>query len=938
MTDACQACGTPLPGDARFCPRCGALSALAPTEERKLVTVLFADLVGSTELGRRLDPERAREVQSGFLETLAAEIASARGQVEKFIGDAVLAVFGIPRVHEDDAVRAVRAGLAIIDAVDRLGQRAGLETTLSVRVGIETGEVAAGQGPAGQLLVTGTAVNAAARLQEAATPGEVLIGETTRLLIGEAAVLGAARSIGARGFDTGLTCHPVTGLARRSVRRTIPIVGRGPELTLLHDALERATRTGRPHLFTVIGEAGMGKSRLIDEFAARLPQDVLMLVGRAESHGATTLGPIADMLRRLTGVAEGEHGERIRRRLREAIAARCAIDGAEELAERLAFILGVPGREHREEAVLLQDAQRAFATLIEALAARGPLVLVLDDIHLARAPVLDLVERFVARKRHASTRALVAVSGRQDLLDDRPAWGSTAWNHTLVRLEPLDAEESDDLVRRAAGGRVSEETAQQVVERSGGNPFFIVETTGMLLDAGGAASDRPPLPPTVQAVVAARLDHLPTELRDLARRTSVFLDSFDLEELALIDPPDRDALSALEEAEVLSTEDGSMRWRFCHQILHDVAYAGLPKRQRLQLHLAVADGLDRTGRPGGADHLERAALASLDLDPTDRTVPDRAAAALLQAGDRARRRMEPRRAVDRFRRALALAGPPAMWGVREARALAGIGEARYWLAEYTQASEALGEAERLGLQTGDAWTLAHALRFLGDVVLNVDADVDRAEVLFARSLQAAEDLGDPQAISRSLLFSGWVPWTRDRFAEAEAIWQRALSIATETGDRWVQARTLTALSVARAEVDDLDAEAAYVERALAVARDLGDQFSIAVAMVQMGRSLRARKRQTEAIPFFTEAAAMFEESGVRWELADALYARGSAYEELGRLDEAETDLRVAVRLCEELGARALARWTTRALARVRGRRDDWDSAAVPAEADDAAVR
>jgi class 3 adenylate cyclase/tetratricopeptide (TPR) repeat protein len=923
MGAMCETCGAELPPEARFCPSCGSqVAGSAATQERKLLTVLFADLVGSTELSRHLDAERARDVLNGFFDAVAAEISSARGQLEKFIGDAVMAVFGLPRVHEEDAVRAVRAGLAIVDRVGRLGQNGSHEAPLQVRVGIETGEAAVGEGPAGQLLVTGAVVNAAARLQTAAAPGEVLVGATTTVLIRDAATLGAARSVRAKGFPDRLVARPVIALARRSVRRTIPLVGRRDELALLRDALDRATRAGRPHLFTVIGDAGMGKSRLVDEFAAVLPEEVVVLTGRGEAHGgATTFGPLADALRRFARISEGAPGDTIRERLAAVIAERCDVDDPVSLARRLAVVLGAGAPEARDDAAGIQDVQRAFVTLVAALAVRAPVVLLFDDLHLARVPVLDLVERLVARRRTAAMRALVVAAGRESLLDDRPTWAGSAWNHTLVRLEPLSSEESGDLARQASGRRLDEHTARHIAERAGGNPFFIIETTGMLLDTPVPDIAHTALPPTVQAVVAARLDRLPTGLRDLARRTSVFLDSFDLEELAFVEKPDLEALAKLEEAEIVVVEDGPARWRFRHQILRDVTYAGLPKRERLRLHLAIADGLDAAGRYGVPDHLERAALAALDLDPSDRTVPDRAADALVVAGDRARRRMEPRRAVDRYQRSLRLSGPREMWGGREARALAGIGEARYWLAEYAQASEALTEAEQLALRIGDDWTLAIALRFLGDVVLNVDSDIDRAEELFTRSLEAAERLGDPPAVSRSLLFAGWVPWRRDRFAEAETLWTRALALGRENRDRWVQSRALTAMSVSRSELDDYTAAATYAQEALRVARDLGDQFSTAVAMVQLGRVLTWQGRQAESLPHFAEAAAIFEEIGARWEYADALYARGRAYEEFHRLAEAEADLRAAVRLAEELGARALVQWASQALVRVAGPRE-----------------
>ena len=283
--------------------------------------------------------------------------------------------------------------------------------------------------------------------------------------------------------------------------------------------------------------------------------------------------------------------------------------------------------------------------------------------------------------------------------------------------------------------------------------------------------------------------------------------------------------------------------------------------------------------------------------------------------------MEGRTAVDRYQRALAMAGPEESWGIREGRVLAGMGEARYWLGEYPAATEALNRAVALGEEHGDAFTLSLALRFLGDLAINVEADVDRAEQLLNRSLQAAEELGDSWAVVRTLLFAGWVPWTRERFDEAEAIWRRALSLV-DPKDRWARVRTLTSLSINRSEMGDLDGAMQLIEEAGALAEETGDQFSIANTAVQKARLLDDLARREESLSWFDRGIAIYSELGARWELADATAARGIAKRELGRLDEAEEDLRYALKISDELGDRQLPGWTWRALARVSERRGD----------------
>jgi class 3 adenylate cyclase/tetratricopeptide (TPR) repeat protein len=929
----CAVCGRTLPEDARFCPNCGALvSTSLGTEERKVVTVLFADLVDSTGLAQRLDAERAREVLGRFYAAATEELQALRGQVEKFIGDAVMAVFGLPQVHEDDAVRAVRAGLAIRDRIGRLSQELGLDEPLTIRVGIESGEAATGVGPSGQMLVTGSVVNAAARLQTAAAPGEVLVGATVHALTQESVSYGEKRDVQAKGFEIALDAYPAHALSTRSVRRTIPFVGRANELTILRDGFSRVSASGRPLLITVLGESGIGKSRLADEFVAGIGTDGTALLGR--SHLATdsaTFAPVATMVRDAAGIDDAHEAERILERLRTLVERWPADDDSvERTVERLALVLGISEGRH-EESAFVQDVRAGFLRLVEGLAAEGPVALVFDDAHTLRPPMLDLIERLGARARRGPGRVLILATGRPQLLEQRPSWGSGAVNHMLLRLDPLSEPDAVELARQSSGGRLDEQEARGVAIRTGGNPFFIVESTGVLLMGGdGAPLASGRVPPTVQAVVASRLDSLPPLQRDLTRRLSVYTDWFDLEGAGLVAPCSVEELHVLEDAEIVVRDESgpptpgpASRWRLRHETLRDVAYASLPKRQRLELHLAIAESLLATGHVSyAAEHLECAAQASKDIAPGDTELPERAAATLAAAGDRARRRMENRSALDYYERSLAMSGAEEGWGVREARVLAGAGESRYWLGEYPAATELLERAVALGTELEDEWTLALAFRFLGDIAINVEANVDRAEELLARSLRAAEGIDEPFAVSRTLLFAGWVPWTRERYEDAEPIWERALALAREHDDRWAEVRALTSLSINHAHMDQYEEATRLIEEAQTVAEAMDDQFSMAVATVQRGRLFGDRGQFEESIAYFDAAIAIFADLGARWELADATAERGISNRELGRLDEAEEDLRQAVRISEELGERQLAGWTWRALARVAEKRGD----------------
>ncbi|HMJ38826.1 MAG TPA: adenylate/guanylate cyclase domain-containing protein, partial [Verrucomicrobiae bacterium] len=731
------------------------MGPLVGTEERKVVTVLFADIVDSTGLGGRLDPERSREVLGQFFGAAAEELMALRGRPEKFIGDAVMAVFGLPHVHEDDALRAIRAGLAIRSRTRRLGQAAGLTVPLEVRIGIESGEAAMGRNPSGQVLVTGLVVNAAARLQTAAQPGQILAGRTTHALTTDSVSYGRRRRIRAKGFNTALDAYPVEGLSTRSARRTIPFVGRTNEQAILDQGLGLATSSGRPVLVTVVGEPGIGKSRLADELAAGVGALVVVLRGQARSYTDTaTFSPAAAIVGDLAGIEVGDPPDKVRGLLRKLVERWSDPSETDRNVQRLSLLFGLA--ERGDETAFVHEVQAGFIAVIDGMARDHPVLLVFEDAHSLQPPMLDLIERLAIPGRRGPRRALILALARNELLEERPNWGSTSGNAMLLRLEPLSAEDSIHLVRHAGSGHIADPEAVEIAERAGGNPFFIIETTGMLMPNGDrpAAGGRTPIPPTVQAVISSRLDALPARQRELARRASVFMYGFDMEELAVVDKAGTiEDLQLLEDAEVVVRDISATMaptWRMRHATLKDVTYASLPKRERLRLHTLIAEYLVAKGhRSNAADHYELAALASLDLDPNDRTAPDKAADALLLAGDRARRRMEVRSAVDRYDRALIMAGPEKGWGKREAR---------YWLGEYRVATETLVRAVTLAEAHDDSFALALALRFLGDIAINYEADVDKAEKLVNRSLEEAEKLGDSMAIVRTLLFAGWVPW------------------------------------------------------------------------------------------------------------------------------------------------------------------------------------
>jgi class 3 adenylate cyclase len=534
----CSVCGRPLPSGARFCPSCGAsVGALIETEERKMVTVLFVDIVDSTGLGSRLDPERSREILGQFFSAASEELLALRGRPEKFIGDAVMAVFGLPHVHEDDALRAVRAGLAIRARTRQIGREAGLTEPLEVRIGIESGEAAMGRNPSGQVLVTGPVVNAAARLQAAARPGEILAGSTTHALTVDKVSYGRRRRVRAKGFDSSsLEAFPIEGLTTRSARRTIGFVGRTSEQAILEQSLGLVGSTGRPVLVTVVGEPGIGKSRLADELAAGVGALVTVLRGQPRSYTDTaTFSPAAAIIGDLAGIRVGDAPDKVRGQLRALVERFIDPSEADQTTQRLALLFGLA--ERRDEASFVNDVQAGFVAVVDGMARDHPVLLVFEDAHALAPPMLDLIERLGAPGRRGPRQALIMALARGELLDHRPSWGSTSGNAVLLRLDPLSQAESIHLVHHAGSGHIPDPQAVEIAQRAGGNPFFIIETTGMLMPdrAGAGTVSRRSIPPTVQAVISARLDALPARLRDLARRASVFMYGFDREELAVVD-------------------------------------------------------------------------------------------------------------------------------------------------------------------------------------------------------------------------------------------------------------------------------------------------------------------------------------------------------------------------------------------------------------------
>ena len=599
MHRTCTGCGKSVPDRARFCLSCGALvEVAAPSEERKLATVLFADLVGSTELAGAEDPERVRVLLDRFYDTMAVEIEQAGGTIEKFAGDAVMAAFGAPAAHEDDPERALHAALAMRRRLNEVfGDR------LALRIGVNTGEVVVGRPREGSSFVTGDAVNVGARLEQAAAAGEILVGERTVAAARGAFEFAEPTTVEAKGKPGGVACCRLVralSLVRPrgvgALRRVF--VGREIELERLQSAYREVVEGGEPHLMTILGDAGVGKTRLLRELSLRLADcspEPLRRTGRCLSYGqGITYWPLAEVLREHVGVMESDSTGAV----------------ARAIADRpfLGLTLGLrpPGGIH--PLVARERLHDSWVDFMEHLARERPTVLVIEDLHWADDDLCDLLDTMVAQVR---APLLLLVTARPELFDRRPGWGRPGRNATQLVLESLPPAGAGQLLDSLLGAEPPASVRQAIVDRAEGNPFFVEELIATLIDAavikrtkqGWSFGELPPgfeVPDSVQAVLAARIDLLPQAEKAALQAASVIGRIFwtgPVYELLAGARPD---FGLLEERDFIrrrhgSSLSGEREYVIKHALTREVAYASLPKGIRCHRHAAFAEWLERTG-------------------------------------------------------------------------------------------------------------------------------------------------------------------------------------------------------------------------------------------------------------------------------------------------------------------------------------------------------
>jgi len=777
---ACPSCGVENRDEARFCDACGAALAVEPAREaRKTVTILFCDVTGSTQLGEQLDPESLRRVMARYFEVAKDVIERHGGAVEKFIGDAVMAVFGVPAVHEDDALRAVRAAAELREALGALNAELAESygTHLELRTGVNTGEVVTGTE---ERLATGDAVNVAARLEQAAQPGEVLLGGETLRLVKDSVEVEAVAPLGLKGKADPVPAFRLLGVTAGEPgagRQTVPMVGRERQCHLLDDAFANVVGERACHLFTILGTAGVGKSRLVAEFLESL-DGATVIGGRCLSYGeGISYWPVTSAVKELLGpVPDGKLAE-------------LGFDPA--TARALDPILGAQTMASSPEEIAW-----AVRKLFEAAAVRSPLVVVFDDVHWGESVFLDLVEHIADFSRDAPI--LLLCMARPELLDRRSAWGGGKLNATNVLLEPLSAEETEELIERLLSGALIDAALRaRIMEAAGGNPLFVGEMLAMLADRGaGNGSSEIAVPPTIQALLASRLDQLEEAERRVLERGAVEGQVFHRGAVVALGPEERQVdgrLMTLVRKDLVRPEQsvlaGDDAFRFRHLLIRDAAYEALPKATRAELHERFADWLEQNA-PQLVEldeivgyHLEQAYTYRRALGPLDdaaRALAPRAAERLLAAARRAFDRGDLSAAASLTPRSVALAshgsGTHREALLQRARVLLAVSDS-------TATREVLQELSAAAELEGDA-RIYNRARLVG---LELEVEHDRTasmDVALAKAEEAGSELarlGDDEGVAWALRVAGcFISWLGSS-AEGERRWARALEHAKRAG-------------------------------------------------------------------------------------------------------------------------------------------------------------
>ena len=923
LAPVCGSCGTVAAAGEWFCAECGTpLGAVpaapspapAPLEvervaERRLVSVLFADLVGFTSGAEARDAEETRELLSRYFEESRRVVERYGGTVEKFIGDAVMAVWGTPVAQEDDAERSVRAALDLVDAVSDLATEL-RRPDLRVRAGVFTGEAAVTLGAEGEGMVAGDVVNTASRIQSAAEPGSVFVGEATRRATEAAVAYAAAGSQELKGKAEPVSLFRALrvvggrGGALKSAGLEAPFVGREREFRLVKELFHATGEDGRARLVSLVGVAGIGKSRLAWEFFKYidgLAEDVWWHRGRCLSYGeGVAYWALAEMVRMRAGIAEEEDTESARRKLREAL--ELYVADPEERAwiePRLAHLLAIAEFAASDR----EDLFSAWRLFFERLAEQGTCVLVFDDLQWADTGLLDFVEYLLEWSR--GQRLFVVALARPELVERRPTWGAGGRNVTSLYLEPLSERAMTELLCGLVPG-LPDELVARIRERADGIPLYAVETVRMLLDRGlleragdeyrpTAAVGALAVPETLHALIAARLDGLPPDERRLLQDASVLGKTFTRRALGLLlgrqEHELEPLLTSLVRKELLDLQSDPRspergQYGFLQALMQRVAYETLSRAERKSLHLAAARYLEEAW---GTDEDEVVEVVAAHFLDAYRAQPDADDAAQLR--DEARARLA--RAGDR-------AASLAAW--KEASAY------------YERAAELTDEPRERAL---------YLLR-AGESAWGGHGAGEEGRRYLERALADAEVDGDAHVAARVSARLGRVMWQLGNIEEALALLERALEVLSDDEADEDAARLTAELARLHFFAGNSDRTAALVERALDVAE--GQRFVEVISQALSTKALLLQQRPEEALALLHHALRVALEHDLVASAARAYYNISYIAFGLDRFDEAKAALESMLALARRRGYRVEEQMAMSQLAEFLAVGGDWDGA------------
>jgi class 3 adenylate cyclase/tetratricopeptide (TPR) repeat protein len=856
----CPQCGHENPDDARFCSACGAplaIQAETAREERKVVTVLFADLVGFTSRAEKMDPEDVRAVLEPYHARLREELEQRGGTVEKFIGDAVMALFGAPVAHEDDPERAVRAALSIRDWIQEEGD-------LQVRVAVTTGEalVALGARPAeGEGMASGDVVNTAARLQSAAPVDGILVDETTYRATSHKIDYREAEPVTAKGKEAPVPAWEALEARSRFGVDVVqvpsaPLIGRERELDVLVASLGRVRAERSPQLITLVGVPGIGKSRLVYELSQFIEGEAELTnwrQGRSLPYGeGVSFWALGEMVKAQAGILETDSPEGAERKLQAAVGGLLESDDADWVARHLGPLVGVESEQelrgdHRAEAFA------AWRRFFEAIAEERPLVLVFEDLHWADEGLLDFVDHLVDWA--GGVPILVVGTARPELLTRRAGWGGGKPNAVTLSLSPLDDEQTARLlVVLLERSVLPADTQSALLQRAGGNPLYAEEFVRMVADRGLGTTDEDwPVPESVQGIVAARLDALPDEEKALIQDAAVMGKVFWLGAASEIGERDRvaaeECLHRLERKEFVRRErrssvGGEDEYAFRHLLVRDVAYSQIPRAQRAEKHGLAAEWLERLGRPEEhaellAHHYSSALELARAAGTDTASLSERARIALREAGDRALALGAFPTAKAFYRDAVELwprddPGRPMLLFLYGQTLFRETG---------TEGFDVLTEAREGLFAAGDVGTAAEAEVMIGDTFW-LQGKRDRAfeHLRAAEALVAEEPTSSSKAfvvasVSRYAMLAG----ERD---EAIRLGHEALQMADELGLDELRAHALNNIGASRIAMGDKGGlEDSEQSLAIAVAANLPESVrsygNLASQLIDLGELERA---------------------------------------------------------------------------------------------------